>query len=387
MADKTAIQWTDATWNPVTGCTRVSPGCANCYIERTPPFRMEGRRFARAEGSNESTTGVRLHPDRLNQPIRWRNPRRVFVCSLADLFHEQVPDDYLDTMFGVMAGTRLRGMDGFPGHTFQVLTKRPERALEYLSAPDRLQRIARAGAQRFEDGDTAHDFILDQWPIPNVWVGVSIESARYTYRADLLREIPAAVRFVSAEPLLGSLFDGDRPGVCGTCNHSTLGHGPNGCDHEVRDYGEMDCGCERRFAKPLDLTSIDWIIVGGESGPGARPMQVEWAREIIRASSALCDSCHAFWQEHPGSLPPACTGRPALFVKQLGAKPIIGREELAATCSVAVECEHGYDVCPECDAGETELPLTDRKGGDWDEWPADLRIREFPTLVGVGAAA
>lgn len=320
MADATEIQWTDSTWNVVTGCTRVSPGCARCYIERTPPFRMSGRRFATIDG--ESSTGVTLHWDRLTKPPR--GPK-VFTPSLGDLFHEAVPAPFVRDAFDAM---RL-----FGDRTFQVLTKRPERARDLYFA----------GV-----------FTLPE----NVWLGVSIENARYTWRADVLREIPAAVRFISAEPLLGSLFDGDRPGICGSCNHSTLGHGPNGCDTEVRDYGEMDCGCQRQFAKPLDLTGIDWIIVG-ESGPGARPFHLEHAREILAAARYGWDGVPRREMCDPREL--GDEHRPAVFVKQLGARP---RHFDDVTIGV-------YEEKP--------LRLRDAKGGDWSEWPTDLRVREFPS--------
>ncbi|HET7566497.1 MAG TPA: phage Gp37/Gp68 family protein [Gaiellaceae bacterium] len=338
MSDSTAIEWTDATWNPVTGCTRVSPGCANCYIERTPPFRMAGRRFVAIAGA--STTGVQFHRDRLEQPLSWRRPRRVFVCSLADLFHDDVDEGDIRDVFTTMARA--------PQHTFQVLTKRPERA-----------------RQLFERGVLASRWVTE-WPLPNVWLGVSIENARFTWRADVLREIPAAVRFISAEPLLGSLFPTDARRM-----------GPR---------GEFP-----QWAGPLDLTEIDWVIIGGESGPGARPFHLEHAREIIAA--AACPGCVADPDvdesiREPGRAPVAALGvgfraprritsttplmgvnacaeclghpghRPAVFVKQLGAKPTYGF------------------------AGEPlirmPLDLNDRKGGDIDEWPADLRIREFP---------
>jgi len=311
MSDHSAIEWTDATWNPVTGCSRVSPGCANCYIERTPPFRIEGRRFVRV--GVEDTTGVRLHPERLEQPLRWRKPRRVFVCSLADLFHEDVPDEYIARVFAAMALA--------PRHTFQVLTKRPERARAYLD-----ERRKDAIHDTIDNGGL--DFKLPaevlrllssarnswspyfRWPLPNVWLGVSIENARHTWRADVLREIPAAVRFISAEPLLGSLFDHA---------HSPL------CPRSVSVAGE----CRRISCKaPLDLTGIDWLIVGGESGPGARPMHPEWARELRDACLAQCWGCRNGFDmelysfvgaiDHADDEP--CTRSTAFFFKQVGGK-------------------------------------------------------------------
>lgn len=288
-----AIEWTDEVWNPVTGCTRVSPGCAHCYIERTPPFRMQGRRFARV--GNEETTGVRLHPERLEVPLRTRKPTTWFVNSLSDLFHEDVPYEYVRDVFNVMrrcdgglvAATGRRE----PAHTFQVLTKRPERALE-------LWRDRKLG---FVD-----------WP-PHVWLGVSIENARYTWRADVLREIPAAVRFISAEPLLGSLYSKeshghparsslgsavpDRGGDAGTCDAGRPEHlevreaaavRAGGSDGDLRAAGRTR---DRLGAAPLDLTGIDWLIVGGESGPGARPMHPDWARELRDECVVPCAWC------------------------------------------------------------------------------------------------
>lgn len=347
MAGTTSIEWTDATWNPVTGCTKISRGCRHCYIDRTPPFRMQGRRFVRG------ATGVRLHEDRLAQPLGWGKPRRVFVCSLADLFHEDVPDDFIAEVF--------RAMGLAPAHTFQVLTKRPERALDFLDQ------------RRWRQFDYSRDFRgrpcfpvvpgkhrAGDIPLPNVWVGVSIEDARYTWRADVLRQIPAAVRFISAEPLLGSLF----PTVderCPDCWHPASAHGGFGCDVELDDVAG-DCGCPRRFAKPLDLRGIDWIIVGGESGPGARPFHLEHAREIIRAAE----------QEQPNRemLLSGADHWPAVFVKQLGARPIDSYPSRAAVAFLGGE---GAGVA-------LPLHLRDRKGGDIDEWPADLRIREFPAV-------
>ncbi len=206
MADNTGIEWTDATWNVVTGCDRVSPGCDRCYIERTIPFRVEGRRF-----DGNGRMGVRLHPDRLNWPVRWRKPRMIFTPSLGDLFHTDVPDDFICRVFDVMAAT--------PQHTYQVLTKRPKRM-----------------ARLFGDDDSVWDR-LGIAALPNVWLGTSIESDSYWFRAGLIREMDAAVRWLSLEPLLGPL-------------------------------------------PSLDLTGIDWVVVGGESGPGARPMHRDWVRDI-----------------------------------------------------------------------------------------------------------
>jgi protein gp37 len=164
MSLESAIEWTDATWNPTTGCTKVSPGCAHCYIERTPPFRIGGRRFVRG------TTDVRLHDDRLDAPLHWRRPRRVFVNSLSDLYHDEIPLPFIQRVFETMATASW--------HQFQILTKRSER----------LRQIA------------------SELPwAPNIWQGVSVENAAHLFRIQELQEVPVAVRFLSVEPLLGPI--------------------------------------------------------------------------------------------------------------------------------------------------------------------------------------
>lgn len=199
MADKSAIEWTEATWNPVTGCSKVSPGCAHCYAERLSlRFHHTRKPWLPAHEAEN----VVLRPERLDQPRRWRKPRVIFVNSMSDLFHELVPLAFVKQVFEVMEGTER--------HTFQILTKRAERLAEL--------------AQHLP------------WP-ENVWMGVSVENMRWASRADYLRIVPAAVKFISAEPLLGPL-------------------------------------------DTLDLDGIDWLIAGGESGPGHRPMHAEWVRTL-----------------------------------------------------------------------------------------------------------
>jgi protein gp37 len=205
MSSHSAIEWTDATWNPVTGCSKVSPGCAHCYAERLSlRFGTSSAPWLPANAAEN----VVLHPERLRIPLAWRAPRMVFVNSMSDLFHELVPDEFISEVFQTMSVASR--------HTFQVLTKRPDRMLEWFAGAG-----ARWGAEA----------------LPNVWLGVSIENDRFTCRADSLRRAPADVRFVSAEPLLGPL-------------------------------------------PSLDLTDIDWLIVGGESGALCRAMRPEWALEL-----------------------------------------------------------------------------------------------------------
>jgi protein gp37 len=197
MPQETSIEWTEATWNPVTGCDEVSPGCAHCYA------KTFAERWRGVPGHPyEQGFDLRFWPERLDQPSKWKRPRMIFVNSMSDLFHERVPLSFIEQVFET-----VRAADR---HTFQILTKRHERLAELAPALD--------------------------WPT-NVWMGVSIENRRFVNRADFLRRVPAAVRFISAEPLLGPLEE-------------------------------------------LDLTDIDWLIAGGESGPGHRPMKVEWLEDL-----------------------------------------------------------------------------------------------------------
>lgn len=197
MATNSSIEWTESTWNPVTGCTKISSGCLHCYAER-----MAKRLHAMGQPNYRNGFKVTCHPDTLGLPLKWRKPQMIFVNSMSDLFHRDVPTAFIDEIFFTMNEARL--------HCFQVLTKRAGRLAQLAS---RLN-----------------------WT-PNIWMGVTVESEPHIDRIDELRKVPAAVRFLSLEPLLGPL--------------------PN-----------------------LDLTDIDWVIVGGESGPGARPMDEDWATDI-----------------------------------------------------------------------------------------------------------
>lgn len=232
MGDKTGIEWTDATWNPVTGCDKVSPGCDHCYAETF------AERWRGTEGHYfERGFDVQLRPDKLDLPLRWTKPRRIFVNSMSDLFHDKVPDEYIARVFAVMACAYQ--------HTFQLLTKRHGRMKSLLSSSEFVAMVDRESIA-YDRSPLGHRQI--SWPLRNVWLGVSAEDQK---RADLripaLLDTPAAVRFVSAEPLLGPL-DIARF-----------------VEHEDAKY---------------DVSPLDWVIVGGESGPGARPMHPDWARSL-----------------------------------------------------------------------------------------------------------
>lgn len=267
MSDRTAISWTDATWNPVTGCDQVSPGCAHCYAKAL------SERFGRS-------FEVTLHPERLDEPLHWRKPRRVFVCSMSDLFHEHVPGSFATAAFAVMAATAAKE-DGSAGHTFQVLTKRAERMSDFVGLLSRLEETGPGEVQLLLE-QCAFKLGLDlscdpTWPLPNVWLGVSIENARYAYRADILRQTPAAVRWISAEPLLGPLGD-DTKGQAGAI---------------LFPGDEMVHG--------LDLTGIDWLVIGGESGPNYRPMELAWMGDLIAAADAA--GTRVYVKQDSGRLP------------------------------------------------------------------------------------
>ena len=299
MADRSAIEWTDATWNPLRGCSRVSDGCRNCYAERVAArFSGIGMPY---EGLIHPTTRswngqVRLVPELLAQPIRWRRPRRIFVNSMSDLFHESVSDDAIDQVFGVMWSCLYNRYEQ-PGHVFQILTKRPSRMLEYLQS-DRRRQWAQAavnyGGGFDPDGICDQTFYFDGLH-PRIWLGVSVENqAAAEERIPLLLEAPAAVRWLSCEPLLGPIdLEPWLEWPDGGCELPDGRYfGCAGCETEWKNcacprargtfhfdegpLGEDGCPewltCERR--------TIDWVVAGGESGPGARPMHPAWARSL-----------------------------------------------------------------------------------------------------------
>lgn len=276
MADNTKIEWTDATWNPITGCNVVSPGCTNCYA-----MKLAGTRLAhhpsRAGLTIDTKAGpvwngkLRFNSDWLSQPIFWKRPRRIFVCAHGDLFAEGVEDAWLDQIFGVMACS--------PQHIFQVLTKRPERMRDYLTTQMLEHRLAAAQAAF----PLPSPGFWPHLPLPNVWLGVSVEDqARADGRIPALLDTPAAIRWVSAEPLLGPVdLDCIKiPGVVSPLDSlrcEAYADIKNGRHAGQRMYCGMKYGCGR---------GIDWIVAGGESGNGARPMHPNWAR-------SLRDQCEA----------------------------------------------------------------------------------------------
>lgn len=223
MAQASSIEWTEATWNPVTGCTQVSPGCAHCYA------KTFAERWRGVPGHPyEQGFDLRLWPERLDVPLRWRKPKVIFVNSMSDLFHEEIPLEYIERVFATMREAHW--------HTFQILTKRHDRLADLAETLD--------------------------WP-PNVWMGVSIENRRFVHRADALRQVPASVRFISAEPLLGPL-------------------------------------------EGLDVSGIDWLIAGGESGPKNRRVDPDWIRALRDLSA---DHGVAFFFKQWGGHRPKSNGR------------------------------------------------------------------------------
>ena len=259
MPDRTAIEWTDATWNPVTGCTKVSPGCAHCYAET---LSLRNGTSKKPWTPDNAAENVVLHPDRLDQPLRWRKPRRIFVCSMSDLFHEEIPDEFILEIWLIMAMA--------PEHIFQVLTKRPERMRELLSR----QWMPESLAERHKM------FSDDLWPLPNVWLGVSVEDqAAADERIPLLLETPAAVRWISAEPLLGPVELTELVPPILRRDYAPP-HEPYAAINALTGYIS---GMDEYLP---DRARLDWLVLGGESGPHWRPMNLDWARTIRKQCRA-----------------------------------------------------------------------------------------------------
>jgi protein gp37 len=256
----TAIEWTDVTWNPTTGCDRVSPGCDHCYA-LTLAARLKGMGSAKYQNDGNPRTsgpgfGVTTHEATLAAPLRWREPRMVFVNSMSDLFHKDVPDEFIGSVFDVMARA--------PQHTYQILTKRHGRMRSLLN------RWADDGWMWRRSDMMWCGPLRD--PLPNVWLGVSVEDQKGAeLRIPVLRDTPAAVRFLSCEPLLGPI---DLLGKAGVgCEETGPAITHEGVSQRT-DYGtgvEYDCDHQ---------VGVDWVICGGESGPGARPMHPDWVRSL-----------------------------------------------------------------------------------------------------------
>ena len=255
---ETRIEWADTVWNPVTGCNKVSAGCANCYAER-----MSKRLAGRYGYPKDEPFRVTLHPEKLDEPLKWKKPRRIFVNSMSDLFHEDVPDRFIIKVFETMANAQW-----FNGHTFMVLTKRPERMKRIVEAiKDDLDE--QAELEKLPNGMTRRKMTF-HFPLQNIWLGVSVENqAAADERIPLLLQTSAAVRFISAEPLLGPV----------SLSQWLLSPG------WVPTYNNPDnYNCEES-AEPTN-ENIQWVITGGESGPGARPVHPDWVR-------SLRDQCQA----------------------------------------------------------------------------------------------
>lgn len=259
MGETTGISWTDSTWSPVRGCTRISPGCENCYAERLAGrFSGAGKPFegfVRIGKQGPRWTGkVTLIPEQLAVPLRWRKPRRVFVNSMSDTFHESLSNEEIAAVFGVMAAC--------PQHTFQVLTKRPARMREWFGwvDVDALHVCLRAMDRASDDARRRTvmrtSAITSEWPLPNVWLGVSVEDQqRADERIPELLVTPAAVRWLSVEPMLGP----------------------------VDLWAYVDGNIRNESVKALrspPMPGVDWVVCGAESGPGSRPTDLQWARDL-----------------------------------------------------------------------------------------------------------
>ena len=270
MSGETKLEWADSTWNIITGCSKESIGCLNCYALR------DWDRLSKQEGSvyfGRKFTDIQFHGERLDQPLRWQRPRKIFVNSMSDLFHHHVPDHVIDKIFAIMYLTKR--------HTFQILTKRAERMCKYMSAPDLQRRV--------------HDEIINihsqfpkmlertyevrKWPLSNVWLGVSIENQEAAdNRMTWIANTNAAVKWISAEPLIGSIdfrfphkiWGGDR------CDHCCTGM--RECD-DPDHYDRVVCPYCRGtgYAK-----IVDWVVVGGESGPNSRPSHPKWMMSAVK---------------------------------------------------------------------------------------------------------
>jgi protein gp37 len=366
----TKIQWTEETWNPISGCFKVSPGCRSCYAIRqairmkgNPNPKISSRYFNVVDARLTNWSGeVGFDEEVLLQPLKKRKPTMYFI-SLSDLFYDKRPDADIDHVFAVMALT--------PQHTYQILTKYPERMLAWC---ERLRAIA--GKHRpstvcktFNESDVLNfnwmhwrmghgpAFPHSPWPLPNVWLGVSVENQQYAdERIPLLLRTPAAKRFVSYEPALGPVDFSSGFYLEACCDN---------CDYVGSKFGKFGGVC---CLNPSMRPPLDWVIVGGESGPGARPFDIAWARQTVEQCKAAGVAC---------------------FVKQLGSHPydstvidIMGPDNVVHyrrppgdPMLEDVKSAKGYWT------RESVLTLADKKGGEPMQWPEDLRVRQMPGEV------
>jgi protein gp37 len=333
----TAIEWTDQTWNPVTGCTEVSEGCDHCYA------RTFAERWRGVPGhAYEHGFDLQLRPERLGQPLRWVKPRRVFVNSMSDLFHRQVPAAFIAQVFAVMAMT--------PQHTYQVLTKRPGRMRSLLAGTGFAHQVVDAGrdlagSQQHWPAAAAR---LLAGPLPNVWLGVSVENQRWAgIRIPPLLATPAAVRFLSCEPLLGPVdltrwLQHAQIPACDRCAR----RGPLDW-HSNQLWGHCGCGCHPpRPARP------DWVIVGGESGHHARPMHPHWARQL--RDLCVVAGVPFFFKQWGHYRPGGDPARPAVMVNADG---------------VVSPCTGAADQVPMVRVGKAAAGRV-LDGWTWDQYPA-----------------
>lgn len=343
MSDGTKIEWTEATWNPITGCSVTSPGCTNCYAMKLAGTRLRNHESRAGLTVNTKagpvwTGEVRFNEQWLDQPLRWKRSRMIFVCAHGDLFHENVPEEWIDRFFAVMALC--------PQHTFQVLSKRSDRMRKYLAHTDVQLRIDSEMRQiidervdplnrRSDDLRAVAPDVEESWPLPNVWLGVSIEDqARADERIPDLLATPAAVRWLSCEPLLGPV-DLSEWMIC-----------PNARDGLSMDpsTGGYEC-CTQ-----CDFTGIglcpDWVVVGGESGPGARPMHPDWARSLRdQCAAAGVPFFFKQWGDHlPGEIFHPESKRGAGAVHWLDGTDEYNGEHIDFT--TAIIGKHVPDGCP-----------------------------------------
>lgn len=376
MADQRngGISWTDATWNPIRGCSRVNASCVHCYAERVA-MRFSGRgmpyeglvRVSKKDGKPLGWSGdVRLVPEHLADPLRWKRPRRVFVNSMSDLFHEQLPMETIARVFAVMALC--------PAHTFQILTKRPKRMRGLLCSELFWQDVDRAisttpfgphePASQKSRIDRALDLlmeIVERRALPNAHLGVSVGcQSEADEMIPALLDTPAAARWVSQEPQHGPVVYRDEWLHIGRCR--AVGPAPERFRCGMPAGHEGDDGHPHTALVPTGAPwfgrpALDWIVVGGESGPGARPFDLAWARSTIAQCKEAGTAC---------------------FVKQMGSKPV---GNFCDSCDGRGRVGEGRDwggICEMCGGVPVQAVLSDRAGADPAEWPSDLRVREFP---------